>query len=94
MRITPQYENFLARFVRAYPAFFWQFNFWGIVGGIAFGLDVISLVLPSSPVEAPWLRLLLYLVVASVGAQLIQHRYKRRAKHLEHPMADASAPAT
>ena len=79
MRITPDYEDFLAQFVARYPAFFWQFNFFGLVGGAALGLTVVEATLFSGRAWPAWVRLLLYVLPAAGWAQLIQRRSRRRS---------------
>ena len=79
MRITPEYEDFLAQFVARYPAFFWQFNFAGLVGGVALGLTVAEALLFGGRAWPAWARLLVYVLPAAGWAQLIQRRYRRRA---------------
>jgi uncharacterized membrane protein YesL len=87
-RITPEYEDFLAEFVRRYPAAFWQLNFMGLVGGAALGVTVVEAVLfPQAPWPG-WVRLLVFVLPAAVWAQLVQRRYRQRAAR-----RDAESPS-
>ena len=45
MPITPEYEDFLAQVVVRYPGFFWQFNFFDLIGGAALGIPRVEALL-------------------------------------------------
>jgi hypothetical protein len=78
LQLPPGYEDLLAEFAHRYPAWFWQLNFWGIVGGLAVGLDIADWILGGFVVLPAWGRLLIYLLPAAGWASLVQRRYRQR----------------